>query len=58
MRCDCVQGPELIQTGRSLPDANWVCPVCKEEFYKLDGKFSKEKPAKKQINVMGNSGGK
>ena len=63
MRCQrCVQGPKLEQTGWCEPHAEWVCPVCKEEFYKLNGKPTKERPfkwpAKTQTNVMGNSGGR
>ena len=61
MKCDCVQEPPLRQTGRSSPDAEWICPICKKEYYVKDGGLTKEKLPEsiyRRPNVMGNSGGK
>ena len=46
-RCDCTQYPELIQTGRSYPDADLICPVCYQLYWSCEGGITKVKPEKK-----------
>ncbi|HUW67990.1 MAG TPA: hypothetical protein VMW20_08065 [Candidatus Nanoarchaeia archaeon] len=45
MKCDCTQGRELIQTGRSEPDADLICPVCGLKWWSYQGEVIKECPA-------------
>ena len=45
MRCDCTQGPELRQTGRSDPDADLICPSCSLHWWSCQGAATKERPA-------------
>jgi len=46
-RCDCTQGRKLVQTGRSYPDADLICPVCGQLWWSCEGGITKVKPEKK-----------
>ena len=45
MKCNCVQGPELRQTGKGRPDADLYCPVCPLVWWTYKGGIVKEQPA-------------
>jgi len=44
MRCDCVQGSRLRQTGQSGKNADWICPICLQLWWSYQGKAIKEQP--------------
>jgi len=46
-RCDCTQSRKLVQTGRSYPDADLICPVCGQLWWSCKGGITKVKPEKK-----------
>jgi len=51
MRCQCVQGPELRQTGDGPPSADLYCPVCPLIYWTYkDGSISKERPSEWPAN--------
>ena len=44
MKCQCVQGPELRQTGHGTPAADLICPVCYTVYWSSNGRAEKERP--------------
>jgi len=50
---NCSQHPELRSTGRSEGDPQWICPVCKVEFYEREnGEISKTPPKGQKIKKV------
>jgi len=45
MRCDCVQGRRLRQTGRSGKDADLICPTCSQLWWSYQDRAIKEQPS-------------
>ena len=44
MKCTCVQGSELRQTGYGPPSADLICPVCYTVYWNYKGTAEKERP--------------